>query len=226
MLVAGMDEVGRGSIAGPLLVVAAMFEVASWEWDGNANGFGPSFWTPKTPCPVAGVKDSKMFSSRARREAVSTAILAEPTLKGHGRGVVSSVDISGRGMGWALRVAFLRALKSLPTVPDLVLIDGEVPARGWEGKQFCRPKADVHWWPVSAASVLAKVERDNWMVALDKIYPGYGWDSNSGYGTPSHSAAIQAKGTTPIHRLGFIHVGAKKADDGSATDGTALEPAS
>lgn len=222
MLVAGMDEVGRGSIAGPLLVVAAAFEVSSWEW--NEISPHPEKWTPKIPCPVKGVKDSKAFSSRERRAEVSMALHREPSLKGIGRGVVSSVDITGRGMAWALRVAFLRALKSLPNIPDLVLVDGDVPARGWDGPQFCRPKADVYWWPVSAASVLAKVERDNWMVFLDRIYPGYGWDRNAGYGSPKHQSAIREKGTTPIHRLNFIHTGAKKTDEGSATDGATHEP--
>jgi ribonuclease HII len=200
-----MDEVGRGSIAGPLLVVAAAFEVDSWEWSGDAS-LGPAHWTPKTPCPVAGVKDSKAFSSRTKRAAVAAAIKAEPSFKGQGRGVVSSVDITNRGMAWALKTAFLRALKSLPNVPNLVLVDGEVPARGWEGKQLCRPKADVKWWPVSAASVLAKVERDDWMVALARAYPGYGWEQNAGYGSPGHQAALRSKGTTPVHRLNFVHV--------------------
>lgn len=203
VLVAGMDEVGRGSIAGPLLVVAAMFNVDDWAWDTSTR------MKPSVPCPVPGVKDSKAFTSRTKREAVAEAIAAEKTLAGRGRGIVTSVDITKFGMAWAMANAFNRALASLPTKPDLVLVDGEVPVKGWSGKQFCMPKADVRWWPVSAASVLAKVERDNWMVALDRVYPGYGWEQNAGYGTPAHYDAIREHGITPVHRHSFVKSGLK-----------------
>ena len=200
MLVAGLDEVGRGSIAGPLLVVAASFEVASWSWDGKT-------WDKcraATPCPVEGVKDSKAYSSRTRRAAVAALLDAEPSLVGKGLGVVTSRDIDRYGMGKAIHRAFLRALAGLPSVPDLLLVDGDTPIKPWTGKQHARPKADRDWWPVSAASVLAKVMRDGWMVNLDRTYPGYGWSENMGYGTPAHIAALQDLGVTPIHRAQFV----------------------
>lgn len=180
-----------------------MFEVDQWAWETSTR------LKPSVPCPVPGVKDSKAFTSRPRREAVAEAISAEKSLSGHGRGIVTSVDITKFGMAWAIASAFNRALASLPTIPDLVLVDGEVPVKGWKGKQFCTPKADVRWWPVSAASVLAKVERDKWMVALDRVYPGYGWEQNAGYGTPAHYDAIRERGITPVHRTSFVKSGLK-----------------
>lgn len=203
MIVAGVDEVGRGSVAGPLLVVAAAFEVDTWKWDGDKNGANTENWLPRTPCPVPKVKDSKLYSSRRVREQAEALIIMEPSFRGRGRGAVSSIDITRYGMSWAWRRACEGALRTLPLVPDLVLMDGDVLI-GWTGRQYARPKADRWWWPVSAASVLAKTERDRWMVALDQHYPGYGFTDNSGYGTPAHRHALRALGTTPVHRLHFV----------------------
>ncbi len=192
MIIAGADEVGRGSIAGPLLVVAAAFSVD--EIDGEVL----------PTCPIENVKDSKMFSSRAKRERVASAISKHPSFLGRGRGVVTSADITAYGMGWAIRMAFERAALYLPVVPDLIYVDGEAKISGWKGKQIWGPKGDMRWWPCAAASILAKVERDLWMTALDLEYPGYGWKDNSGYGTAKHFAAIHELGITPMHRAGFI----------------------
>lgn len=194
MIVAGVDEVGRGPIAGPLVVVAAAFEVDAWSED-----------SPPV-CPVKNVKDSKAFSSRSKREQVAEAILGCPLLKGTGFGAVSAVDITSRGMSWALKSAFTRSVTSLPVVPDLVFVDGVVGIPGWAGKQMFGPKGDSRWWPVSAASIIAKVARDRWMEALDLSYPGYDWKKNSGYGTADHYARIAKLGLTPIHRTDFIHL--------------------
>lgn len=201
MIVAGLDEVGRGSIAGPLLVVAAAFEIPEWRW---ANADSRSYRTAETPCPTSGVKDSKAYSSRKRREDSAAAIETGEAFVGRGQGIVTSYDLTVRGMSWALQAAFARALTSLPIVPDLVLVDGDIHIPSWSGTQHCRPKADVHWWPVSAASVLAKVARDRWMETLDGSYPGYGWAVNAGYGTKDHFSAIRKNGITPVHRFNFI----------------------
>jgi ribonuclease HII len=156
------------------------------------------------PSPVDDVKDSKAYTSSRKRESVATAIEDSPQFVGRGRGAVTSSTITSRGMGWAIRNAFERALRSLPAVPDLVLVDGDSPVSGWGGKQSWGPKGDVKWWPISAASVLAKVERDRWMQQLHQVYSGYGWDRNKGYGTPEHFKSVRARGVTPVHRLNFV----------------------
>jgi ribonuclease HII len=192
VIVAGIDEVGRGSIAGPLLVVAAAFEIS-----GLTNGELP-------PCGVQDVKDSKMFSSRSKRERVSVALEAFPEFLGRGRGVVTSADITVKGMSWAIRNAFYRAVLSLPVVPDILYVDGDSKVAGWSGPQEWGSKGDMRWWPCAAASILAKVERDRWMDSLSEKFPGYGWEKNSGYGTASHFTAIRSLGITPIHRMSFV----------------------
>lgn len=207
-----MDEVGRGPIAGPLLVVAAAFYVDFWPvpcCERHPAGV-PKTCTEITClgapplCPVKGVKDSKTYSNADKRTSVSSAIKACSTFVGRGQGIVTSTDISERGMGWAMRSAFERALFSLPVTPDLLLVDGEMGVTRWTGRQIWGPKGDSKWWPVAAASVLAKVERDRWMCKLATIYEGYGWERNKGYGTSEHFEAIRSKGTTPIHRLSFL----------------------
>lgn len=120
------------------------------------------------------------------------------------------MDISARGMAPSLRHAFRQALHTLPVVPDLVLIDGSNGVENWAGAQLHQPKADIHWWPVSAASILAKVERDGWMDSMDLKYPGYFWNANAGYGTPGHWAAIRHMGITPVHRTSFVRSGLSK----------------
>jgi ribonuclease HII len=212
MIVAGVDEVGRGSIAGPLLVLAAAFEV-EWAWQATAR------LLPAVPCPVPGVKDSKAFSSRKRRAEVAALLEQEPSLVGKGLGIVTSADINGRGMTWALAMGFRGALERLPKRPDLVLIDGDTPVPSWEGPQVHQSKADVDWWPVSAASVLAKVLRDGWMENLNRVYPGYGWAENAGYGTPGHIEAIRQYGTTPIHRMQFVQSALRTAASKKPNEG-------
>lgn len=211
MIVAGVDEVGRGPIAGPLLVVAAAFEIQGWDLE-----------SPPT-CPVKGVRDSKAFGSRRSRESVALAIRATETFLGQGRGIVAAPDITERGMGWALKSSFARAISSLPVVPDLIFVDGNAGIPDWPGKQLFGPKGDSRWWPVSAASILAKVERDKWMDELDLTYPGYGWARNSGYGTKEHFEAIRTLGLTPVHRLNFVRSFQAKSREISNIDNSNVE---
>lgn len=214
-----MDEVGRGPIAGPLLVVAAAFAVDFWPvpcCEYHSAGVPKTCKEPTCQhappvCPVKGVKDSKAYSNSNKRKAVAAAIDSCSIFLGSGKGAVTSTDISERGMSWALRNAFERALFSLPVTPDLLLVDGEVGVAKWTGKQVWGPKGDSKWWPVSAASVLAKVERDSWMCKLAEIYKGYGWERNKGYGTSEHFEAIRNLGPTPIHRLSYLNLN-KKSD--------------
>lgn len=195
MFVAGVDEVGQGAIAGPLVVCAAVFEVDLKERPLHLL----------TRCPIEGVKDSKKFSSRKRREEVSELILDSPALLAKSFGVVPSSDINRRGMSWAWKAAALRAVEWLTVVPELVILDGDNPIPGWGGRQISLPKADTLFWPVSAASVLAKVRRDRWMVKLGKVFPGYAWEQNMGYGTTDHASGVLKNGVTPLHRTKYVN---------------------
>lgn len=200
-VVAGIDEVGRGALAGNLVVVAAAFRL-------------PGPWEVH-PCPIPDVKDSKAYKATSkltveeRREAAAQAILNWPGLRGAGAGVVTPEEINAHGMSWAMQEAIQRAVAGIQVEgrrlrPDLILLDGNERVPNWSGAQRATPKADALWWPVSAASVLAKVYRDREMIAMDKVYPGYGFGKHKGYGTEHHIKALQTKGPTPIHRTTFI----------------------
>ncbi len=192
-VVVGLDEVGRGAFAGPLVVVAAAFRI-------------DSAWDPAVPCPVKNVKDSKKYTKRHIREEVAAALTVCTDMVAAGCGQVEPGEINQHGMVWAMTQAITRALAGVTSkvTPDLVLLDGNEKAHGWFGKQMSLPKADSLWWPVSAASVLAKVYRDQLMLNMNLKYSGYGFGTNSGYGTPDHIAALRKLGPCDIHRTQFI----------------------
>lgn len=201
-VVAGIDEVGRGSVAGDLVIGVAAFRVD-----------GP--WSPGSLCPVPGVKDSKKFKSNKaqtaeeQREDVAKALLSYPGLRASSAGIVTNTEIDEYGMKWAMREGISRALAGLKNdeirvIPDILLLDGYERAEDWDGPQQSIPQADAHWWPVSAASILAKVWRDREMVRLSKKYPGYGFETHKGYGTPLHLVEIRKRGLCQIHRKSFL----------------------
>jgi len=183
-----MDEVGRGSPAGPVTVGLVVL-------DGRSGR------------PPAGVRDSKLLSAAARRRlvpdieswAASTAV-----------GSATAVEVDALGVVGALRLAGRRAIGQLAEPPDAILLDGShdwlsgegPPDDGWVAPEVVtRVRADRTCTSVAAASILAKVARDAVMVALAADHPGYGWEENKGYGTEVHLAAIRRLGTTPQHRL-------------------------
>lgn len=193
-IVAGIDEVGRGAFAGPLVVVCAAFQLES-DWD------------PSIPCPVPGVKDSKKYSKVSKREEACRSLIEYPGLLVAGMGSITNDEINEHGMSWAMKEAIRRAITQVVDrgfSPDIILLDGHEKAHGWAGKQASTPKADSLWWPVSAASVLAKVYRDGLMAQMNSVHPGYGFGTNSGYGTPDHIAALRKLGPCPLHRTSFI----------------------
>jgi ribonuclease HII len=202
-LVCGLDEVGRGALAGPLVAVASLFhseapavppntlvKLALWEL-GNS--------------PVPGVDDSKKLSAKKRRYLFHQ-ILHSDKLIDFGLGEVSADEINIHGIDWANSQAFSRAVKDLKYQPHYILIDGENPLYGWNMLyQRVEPKADGMWWPVAAASILAKVIRDDFMSEMGQDYPAYDFNSNSGYGSPRHKGAIQRFGSLEgFHRTKFI----------------------
>ncbi|WP_425862050.1 ribonuclease HII [Arthrobacter sp. TWP1-1] len=196
-IVAGCDEVGRGSLAGPVSVGVVIVRAA-------------------TAVDLPGVKDSKLLRP-AVREALVPAIeeWAEASAVGH----AAAHEIDAVGLVGALRLAGTRALAQAAQtlMPDFVILDGNqdwlsAPEQGdlfgaalpvsppapW--RLQTRIKADMTCLSVAAASVLAKVERDAMMTALAQEYPAFGWDANMGYGTASHRAAIVEFGPTDFHR--------------------------
>jgi ribonuclease HII len=196
-LVAGIDEVGRGALAGPVSVGVAVLErCATWP---------------------TGLADSKELSRKAR-EALATVI---PDF-GVGRAVghASAAEIDEHGIIAALRLAGMRALDSLAAdgiVPDAILLDGRhdwltPPATDLfsddAGAAAVAPvtmvvKGDRLCASIAAASIVAKVERDDLMRAAHVSHPAYGWEGNKGYGAAGHMEALRELGPSPLHRVSW-----------------------
>jgi ribonuclease HII len=185
-LVAGMDEVGRGALAGPVSVGVVVV--------GHQTGDAP-----------VGVADSKLLTPAAR-EALVPMLRRWPVAWAVGHALPAEID--AHGMTAALRLAGSRALALATQVcggVDAVVLDGSFdwlspPGHGGRPTVPTRVKADQHCASVSGASVLAKVERDTIMAELSTCYPGFGWDRNRGYGTRAHVDALRACGPTIHHR--------------------------
>lgn len=178
-IIAGLDEVGRGCIAGP--VIAAVVAL------------------PEGPCPIQGLTDSKKLSPR-QREQLALAIQAHATAWAIGRAEAPEIDRLN-----ILRATFLamrRAYAALGVAPDRALVDGNqipplpCPVEAIVGGDFSVPA-------ISAASILAKVFRDREMEILDTLYPGYGLAIHKGYPTASHRADLERLGASPVHRRSF-----------------------
>lgn len=222
-LVCGIDEVGRGALAGPLIAVAALFRtfwpayrVCLKSTDIGPYGFslaGPpplSSWkTGATPVP--GITDSKLLS-HGKRRWLFHQILRYEDLVDFGIGEVSVEEINSAGIERANQLAFQRAVQDLKEVPWYLLVDGDKPVAGWDlTKQWVQSKGDKELWPIGAASILAKTIRDDYMTELAKDYPDYEWQRNAGYGSPLHKGMLKRIGPCPLHRKQFIRniVGAR-----------------
>ena len=176
-LVIGVDEVGRGAIAGPLTVGAV------------ALPDEPRIW---------GLNDSKQLTP-ARREALAARI-AEVAIA-IGIAHVEPASIDAVGMATALRMAMAEAIEDTGVEPDRVLIDGN-PVHV-HPKEVALVKGDARIASIAAASIVAKVTRDAIMIAYDSEYPGYHLAESKGYGSAAHIAAIKERGLSPIHRVSF-----------------------
>ena len=185
--VAGMDEVGRGPLAGPVFACAAIFK---------ANYYLPE------------VKDSKQLSAKKRE---SLAIILQKSALDYGIGIASVEEIDQFNIRQATFMAMKRAVAVLKIKPGYILIDGEyIPNVKYPGRGII--KGDRKCFTISAASIIAKVARDTYMRKLDGQYPMYKFAQNKGYGTSEHIAAILSEGPSPYHRhtfLGKILKGAK-----------------
>ena len=185
-IVAGVDEVGRGSLAGPLVAAAVVLPA------GLAHG------RPAALHPFNEVRDSKQLSPKAREEAAARIVEFASYCA---VGVVSAEELDDLGLTAANRMAMERAVLALPVPPDALLIDACVVDLGCP--QVGIIHGDAHCLSIAAASIIAKVTRDRMMVEHDATDPRYGFGRHKGYGTVSHLAAIRAFGLSPLHRRSF-----------------------
>ena len=182
--VAGIDEVGRGSLAGPVVAAAVVL---------------PDLRRRRNP-RLALVRDSKMLTPRQRQQAASC--VREVAL-GVGVGAAGTDEIEGQGIVPATHLAMARALEALTKSPEHLLVDA---LRLTWGYVPCTPvvRGDQQCTAIAAASVVAKVYRDELMADLDAEHPGYGFARHKGYGTRVHLEALARLGPTPVHRRNFL----------------------
>jgi ribonuclease HII len=179
--VAGVDEAGRGPLAGPVVAAAVIF---------------PS----GVPIALAGQIDDSKRMSPARREAVFAGLRESDAEIGIG--AASVAEILALNILHAALLAMSRAISRLPAPPDIALIDGNLAPR-LTCRTHCVVGGDQRCLSIAAASIVAKVVRDRTMRRLHARLPAYGWAENAGYGTASHRAALRAHGVSRHHRAGF-----------------------
>jgi ribonuclease HII len=176
--IVGVDEAGRGPLAGPVTAAAVRLH-------------------PDRVPP--GLHDSKQMTA-ARRNQLFALILASADV---GIGHASVEEIDQINILRASHLAMCRAITALPAVPDHVLIDGNLIPRDLRCSAEAIVGGDARSLSIAAASIIAKVSRDRIMVDLAQQHPGYGWDRNAGYPTREHVAALKNLGVTPAHRRSF-----------------------
>lgn len=181
--IAGVDEVGRGPLAGPVVTAAVILDPAR---------------------PIDGIGDSKQISER-RRVALAQLIRERALAWSLGRAEVHEIDTLN--ILNATLLAMQRAVAGLAIRPDRVMVDGNrAPAFGCATETVIGGDARIPC--IGAASILAKVERDAEMCELGRVYPHYGFERHKGYGTPEHLAALRTLGVLPVHRRSFAPVAA------------------
>lgn len=178
-IICGVDEAGRGPLAGPVCAAAVILP-------------------PHAEIP--GLNDSKKLSDKRRRELFP--IIKEQAVA-YGIGIATHEEIDEINILQATYLAMERALAQLPVKPDLVLIDGN-RAKDFGLTVRTVVKGDSLSASIAAASVLAKVTRDDMMLEMAKEYPGYGFEIHKGYGTKAHYEALTQLGACPIHRMTFL----------------------
>lgn len=183
-LIAGVDEVGRGAWAGPVVVCAAVVRA----------GF---------PEPPAGLTDSKRLTAKRRAELAAEL---PHWVESYAIGAASHEQIDAIGMTAALRLAARDALSRLEACPKAVLLDGKHDYIGPPWRVRTAVKADLRSVSVAAASVIAKVYRDDLMAELGESCPDFGFADNAGYPAPIHQEALAAHGPTPYHRLSWSYL--------------------
>jgi ribonuclease HII len=178
--VAGVDEVGRGVLAGPVVAAAVILDL-----DDVPNG----------------LNDSKQLSATSR-ESLYASLTQHPRIY-WSVAEASVEEVDRHNIYHASLLAMTRAIHALPVAPALALIDGNATPKDLRCQTQCVIKGDATCLSIAAASIIAKVTRDRMMHALAAHYPGYGWESNVGYSTAAHLAALRQLGVTPLHRRSF-----------------------
>ena len=179
--ICGVDEAGRGPLAGPVVAAAVIFEKARY---------------PR------GLDDSKKLTEAAREELFDK-IIAKAVAYGIGEASVDEIDLVN--IRQATHLAMARAVRALVPAPCFALVDGnDAPALPCGCETLI--KGDGLSVSIAAASILAKVTRDRMMLTLHETHPEYGWDHNKGYGTPDHLSALKVHGATLHHRRSFSPV--------------------
>lgn len=177
--IAGMDEVGRGPLAGPVVTVCAIMDRTR---------------------PVLGVRDSKKVSEKKRGELFP---LIEQACVEYAVAFVDNERIDEINILNATRQAFVECVGKLKTRPDFLFVD-QIDGLQLEGAHLILPQGDSKSYCIGCASILAKVIRDDYMRQMDKRYPEYHFARNKGYGTAEHIRAIRQHGACPLHRQSFI----------------------
>ncbi len=182
--VTGVDEVGRGCLFGPVFAgTVVLDDVAAIKLIN------------------AGLKDSKVLNSKKRASLVP---LIQKHAKSWALGQASAYEIDTFGIRAATERAMLRSLKQLPNKPSLIFVDGLLPIRLWDGNQNTLVRGESQSPSIAAASVLAKEARDALIKNLAAQYPGYGLETNVGYGTKFHRKALLELGASKLHRKSFL----------------------
>jgi len=176
--IAGLDEAGRGPLAGPVVAAAVVLPADSH---------------------ITGLQDSKQLTAR-QRDVVYSRIQQQALA--YGVGITSHTQIDQHNILWATKAAMLCAIQQLHRVPDMLLIDG-ITALPTTIAQRLIIRGDACCASIAAASVLAKVTRDRLMLAYAQEYPAYGFDKHKGYPTPEHYARLRTYGPCAIHRISF-----------------------
>ena len=186
LLLAGVDEVGRGPLAGPVVAAAVLLDPDR---------------------PIAGLRDSKKLTAQRRGEL---AVLIRERAIGFAIGVAQVEEIDASNILQASFLAMRRALQALAVRPTHVIVDGNKAPQLDDLFEDCRVQTliggDDLVPAVSAASILAKTWRDAWMAELDLQFPGFGFAQHQGYATAMHLAALRRLGPSPVHRRSFAPV--------------------
>lgn len=194
-LVAGVDEAGRGPLAGPVAAAAVIF---------------PSQWCESgLDERLRGLNDSKQLTE-AQREYFFSILTTHPEIR-FAIAVVDAATIDCINILQATHRAMNGALAQLQPQPEHVLVDGS-PVKSIKVPSTALVKGDARSYSIAAASVLAKVTRDRMMLEFHEQFPAYGFAEHKGYGTPQHLAAIAARGPCPIHRRSFAPLKPAQAD--------------